>query len=76
MTNLVKKIERILQNVNEKSMKDNDNKIKLVTNAFRTIEWLISIQHKDNVYQAFQIITKRNDNKKDYLEDQDEEDFP
>lgn len=34
---LIKKIERILNNVNEKSVKDNDNNIKLMTNAFRTI---------------------------------------
>lgn len=60
LMDLIKKIERILNNVNEKSVKDNDNNIKLMTNAFRTLEWLISMKHKGKSYQAFMLVTKSN----------------
>jgi hypothetical protein len=48
-----------------------------MTNAFKTIEWLISIKYKGRSYQAFMLITKKVETgkNKDYKEDEEEEDF-
>lgn len=75
---MVKKIERILNKVEEKNLHGNENNIRLMTNAFRTLEWLISIKCRGKVYQAVTVITKKQENgrKQDFKEDEDEEDFP
>jgi hypothetical protein len=48
-----------------------------MTNAFKTIEWLISIKYKGRAYQAFMLVTKKVETgkNKDYKEDEEEEDF-
>ena len=56
---MIKKIERILNKVDEKSLNNNENNIRLMTNAFKTIEWLISIKFRNKTYQAFSVIAKK-----------------
>ena len=77
LADMIKKIERILNKVDEKCL-NNENSIRLMTNAFKTIEWLISIKYKGKTYQAFTVIARKQENgrKQDFKEDEEDKDFP
>lgn len=74
ITDMIKQIERILNKVDEKCLA-NENNIRLMTNAFKTIEWLISIKFRGKSYQAFSVIARKVETgrKSDFKEDEDDE---
>ena len=57
---LIKSLLRISHIQNEQYVK-NEKILKTLTNTFATFELLISIKHKEESYQAFQILTKIKD---------------
>lgn len=58
VVNLVRTLLRVAHNVNEDSLKNNTNMLKMLHNCFATFEILISIKTKDKgkTYQAFQML--------------------
>lgn len=47
---------RIAHNVNEESLKNNPNILKLLHNCFATYEIMITLKWKDKQFQAFQML--------------------
>ncbi len=48
---------RVAHNVNEDSLKNNTNMLKMLHNCFATFEILISIKSKGKIYQVFQMLS-------------------
>lgn len=64
---LVRNLLRIAHNVTEESLRNNYALLRMLHNCFATFELLISLKHKDKVYQAFQILTVPEDNAEDSM---------
>ena len=56
--NIIKPAERIFNKVNE-SIGENENILRLMTNTFNTLQWLIAVPVGNKKLQSFSLITER-----------------